>query len=321
MAHEIEIVNGKASMAYFGEVPWHGLGTPLADEDLYDWEKASVKAGLDWEAEKVPLVTSDTQAKVDAYAVRRKTDGKVLGAVGPRYTILQNRDAFQWFQPFLEAKEAALNTAGALRQGSRVWVLAKLNRSPMQIVPGDEVEKYLLLSHSHDGSLAVRCGLTGIRTVCANTLALSHSSDASMLVRLKHSRSVMDNLAALRETISIANERFEATAEQYRRLARKSINQQDVRKYVYQVLDIKDESKASTRIKNIAQDMIDLAETGKGNDLPSVRGSIWASFNGITQYLSYNRGSSKESRLDSLWFGDSAVLNKKALDVALEMAA
>jgi len=150
---------------------------------------------------------------------------------------------------------------------------------------------------------------------------MAHGNDASQLIRLRHSRSVLENLAAVRETISIANERFEATAEVYRRLVRQTINQADVRKYVYQVLDIKDESKASTRLLNIAQSMIDLSETGKGNDMPSVRGSLWASFNGITQYLAYERGNSKESRLDSLWFGDSANMNKKALDVALEMAA
>ena len=27
MAHELEIVNGNAQMAYVGDVPWHGLGT------------------------------------------------------------------------------------------------------------------------------------------------------------------------------------------------------------------------------------------------------------------------------------------------------
>jgi hypothetical protein len=109
MAHEIE------TMAYFGHRPWHGLGTALEEADLYDWRSASKKAGLDWDVELVPLVTHDTQARVDHRAVRRMSDSKVLGVVGPRYALLQNRDAFTWFQPFLEAKEAALHTAGSLR--------------------------------------------------------------------------------------------------------------------------------------------------------------------------------------------------------------
>ena len=119
----------------------------------------------------------------------------MLGVVGPRYTILQNQDAFKWFQPFLEAKEAALHTAGSLRGGSRIWVLAKLNREPLVIAQGDEVEKYLLLSHSHDGSLAVRVGFTPIRVVCQNTLSMAHNADASKLIRFKHTKDIHENLA------------------------------------------------------------------------------------------------------------------------------
>jgi hypothetical protein len=105
MPHELE------SMAYFGQVPWHRLGTALEEADLYDWQAASSKAGLDWEVELAPLVTADTQAPVTHRAVRRTSDARVLGVVGPRYALLQNKDAFGWFQPFLEAREAALHTA------------------------------------------------------------------------------------------------------------------------------------------------------------------------------------------------------------------
>src|SRR5689334_7929462 len=127
MPHEIETI------AFAGATPWHGLGTPLTEDDLYDWQKASDKAGLNWEVELVTLQTADTQAKVAHKGVRRTSDGRILGVVGPRYHPLQNRDAFQWFQPFLDAREAGLHTAGSLRHGSRVWVLAKINRQPLVI--------------------------------------------------------------------------------------------------------------------------------------------------------------------------------------------
>ena len=163
MAHEVE------TMAFAGATPWHGLGTTLTEADLYDWPKACDKAGLAWDVELVPLMTADTQAQVDHRAVRRKSDGRILGTVGPRFTVLQNKDAFAWFQPFLDAKEAALHTAGSLRQGSRVWVLAKLNRDPLIVAAGDEVEKFILLSHGHDGSLAVRVGFTPIGGLCEHS--------------------------------------------------------------------------------------------------------------------------------------------------------
>src|SRR5205823_9488561 len=125
---------------------------------------------------------------------------------------------------------------------------AKMNRDPLVIAEGDTVEKYLLLSHGHDGSLAVRCGFTPVRVVCANTLAMAHGSDASKLIRVKHTKDVLENLANIREVMDLANQQFEATAEQYRLLARKSINQADLRRYVRRVLKIEDDRQASTRL-------------------------------------------------------------------------
>jgi phage/plasmid-like protein (TIGR03299 family) len=314
MAHEIETI------AYFGELPWHRLGTALEEADLYDWPTASRKAGLDWEVELVPLLTADTQARVTHRAVRRTSDSRVLGVVGPRYAPLQNKDAFAWFQPFLDAREASLHTAGSLKGGSRIWVLAKLNRDPLVIAEGDEVEKYVLLSHGHDGSLAVRCGFTPIRVVCQNTLSMAHGCDTSKLIRLKHTRDVLENLANVREIMNLANQEFEATAEQYRRLARRSVNQADLRKYVKRVLKVEDEQEGSSRLRNLMEEIVGLAETGRGNNIPSVRGTLWTAYNGVSEWLTYNRGRSKDSRLNSLWFGDGALTNRHALEVALDMA-
>lgn len=316
MAHEVE------TMAFAGATPWHGLGTPLADDDLVNWQIACQKAGLDWEVESVPLITADDRRdRVSHVAVRRTTDNKVLGVVGPRYSVLQNKDAFRWFEPFLEAGEAKLETAGSLRGGSRIWVLVKLCRDPLVIAPGDEVEKYILLSHSHDGSLAVRAGYTPQRVVCANTLAMAHGSDASRLIRIQHTGDVLGNLMAVREVMDLADQEFVATATQYKRLARTSINQADLRKYVRRALRVDEESDTSTRMNNIVEQVVGLAEAGRGNDLSSIRGTYWSAYNGVTEYLGYSRGRTTDNRLNSLWFGDGASLNRHALDVALDMAA
>ena len=49
MAHNVEIIDGKAQMAYSGEVPWHGLGTEVP-ADLTP-EQMLEAAGLNWEVE------------------------------------------------------------------------------------------------------------------------------------------------------------------------------------------------------------------------------------------------------------------------------
>lgn len=315
MAHDVE------TMTYHAATPWHGLGKPLAAGDVYNWPAACEAAGLAWDVELAPLVAADSNAPVSHRGVRRTSDGKMLGVVGPRYCPLQNRDAFSWFNPFLEAREAALHTAGSLRGGSRVWVLAKLNRDPIEVAPGDEVEKFLLLSHGHDGSLAVRVGFTPIRVVCANTLALAHGSDASKLIRLRHSKSLAANLANIREVVDAANAEFTATADQYRLLARRDINPADLRKYVTRVLRLDERDAPSARAARAVEQIIGLCEAGRGNDLPSIKNTYWSALNGVSEWLGYNRGRGQASRIDSLWFGDSAAVNKFALQTALDMAA
>jgi DNA gyrase/topoisomerase IV subunit A len=155
--------------------------------------------------------------------------------------------------------------------------------------------------------------------VCANTLALAHRADASKLIRLKHTKDLHENLANVREVMNVANQEFEATAEQYRLLARKSINEADLRRYVKKVLKVEGE-KISTRMKNTIEEILGKCESGKGNDLPSVRGTLWTAYNGFNEWLAYDRGHNQQNRLNSLWFGDSANVNRFALETALAMA-
>lgn len=324
MAHMLEVNGaGKASMGYIGATPWHGLGTAIPESLAYEGEAFQKECGLDWEANKRQLYrkVGDNLVPAQAWEVVRSTDGAVLAdMVGARFTIVQNRDAFKWFQPWLDSKQAALHTAGALFEGSRIWVLAKLNRDPMEIAAGDIVEKYILLSHSHDGSLALRVGFTPIRVVCWNTLSMAHGADASKLIRLKHTKNVHVNLDNLRDMMNLMDQEFEATAEQYRLLATKSINQADVRKYVKRVFELDGMDDISTRQTNIFLKVEELMEAGKGNNLPSVKGTYWAAYNGVTEYLSYESGRNADNRLNALWFGQGSNMNQRALQAAVEMA-
>ena len=314
MSHAVE------NMFYVGQLPWHGLGVNLPDDALYNLESGIKLAGLDWTVGLEPLFMADGR-RVPRQATIRSTDRSILGTVGPRYTPLQNSDAFNFFKPFLETQQAALHTAGSLDEGRRVWILAKLNLGNSEIVKGDEVAKYVMLSNSHDGTLAVRVGFTPVRVVCANTLAMAHSDDASKLIRIRHSSQVKVNLEKIREVMDLANQQFEATAEQYRDLAKRHINQSDLKKYIKTVLRIEEQDDAmSTRSKNIIADIVERFEAGKGNNLTGVRGTYWAAYNSVTEWLNYERGHNGDTRMSSLWFGDSATISKRALAAAVEFA-
>jgi phage/plasmid-like protein (TIGR03299 family) len=312
MAHEIE------NMMYVGDAPWHKLGQRFITPPK-TLEEAMVAAGLDWKVGLKPLFTAEG-TEVTHQASFRESDNRILGVVGPEYHALQNNEAFNFFQPFIDSGLAQIETAGSLRNGQRVFILAKINSDDSVIVKqsDDRVAKYVLLSNSHDGTLAVRVGFTPIRVVCNNTMTLAHQDKASKLIRLRHSSNVVQNLENIREIMNLANSEFESTAEGFRFLASKQINSADLERYVKIVFGKPGQETGGSRI--LAQ-VIPLFEKGRGNDMPGVKGTYWAAYNAVNEYLQYNRGSDEHNRLNEMWYGASASLNKKALDTALIMAA
>lgn len=306
------------TMFYVGETPWHGLGEKL--ESAPTVREAILQSGLDWEVGLKDLFTADGQT-VPARATIRSTDNSVLGVVGPRYVPLQNKDAFDWFEPFVESGEASLHTAGSLQEGKKIWVLAQINRENSEIVRGDEVAKFLMLSNSHDGTTAIRVGFTPIRIVCANTLAMAHNASASKLIRVRHTQSSRVNLDRLREIMDTINGQFEATAEQFRFLASRNYNAADVRKYVKTVLGVErvTDEDLPTRTKNTMDKIFELIENDR-QSLPGVRGTYWAAYNGVNEYFNYHQGRNNDNRMNSLWFGPGLADNRSALDLALDFA-
>lgn len=319
--HEVE------NMFYVREVPWHGLGENLDNPPTI--EEGIRAAGLDWTADPQPLYLANGDV-VKQRAIVRSDNNAVLGFVGSNWTPLQNVDAFKFFQPFLDANECTLECAGSLREGKRVFVLAKIKRDPIEVVKGDEFLQYLLLANGHDGSLAVSVALTPIRVVCANTLAYSLSDNRSKIMRCVHSSKVGENLELVRDTINLVTREFEATAEQYRLLASRQINAVNLRALVKEVFfppkrrgkkSLEVEAKEARHAEKLYQKIEPLFVKGRGNDLPGVAGTYWAGYNAIAEHLIYDRGKSNDIRTDSLWFGQGGTFNKRALDIALSMAS
>lgn len=308
---------------FVGEPAWHGLGTVV--QDAPSIEEGLRLADADWDVETIPLYTYDNgsyRAIECGKAVRRKDTGEILASVGPRWTPLQNRDAFHWFAPFIDNGEAELHTAGVLCDGRKVWVLAHMKRDNAVIQGDDEIMKFVMLSNSHDGKNAVRVGFTPIRIVCANTLALAHSKNVSKLIRVCHNSGVKKNVEDIRDVMNLADAEFEATAEQYRYLSRKGINQKDLRQYVKTLLGVGDTVDASlkTRTKNTIDKIEGFMEIGKGSELIGAHGTWWGAYNAYNEYLNYGYGRNANNRMDALWFGTNRKKNDDALELAMTLA-
>jgi hypothetical protein len=152
------------SMFYVREAPWHGLGVCV--EEALSSDEALEKSGLDWRVIQRQLLT-DTYDPVPGYKVNiRDRDNRILGVVSDRYKTVQNHEAFAFVDDLL-GEGVRFETAGALHDGKKVWMLAKLpNRYTMM---EEEIEPYLVFSNSHDGNSSIRAAMTPIRVVCQNT--------------------------------------------------------------------------------------------------------------------------------------------------------
>lgn len=293
------------SMMSIRETPWHRIGRVVQSATF---DEAFALSGLDWTVRLDGLQTASGLAVGGHKAVVRNGDNKPLGVVGEKWRPLQNREAFDWFKPFVDTGACSIETAGALHGGRVVWVLARCKGVEEEVRPGDTVRPYVLLSNSHDGSLAVRVGFTPIRVVCWNTLSGAHRDEASKLLRVKHTKHLIPTLGEIRETMNVAIGEFQATTEQYRKLAQRKISRADLEKYVKLLLPVE---------RNAAE-AIEYAEKGRGN---AGELSAWTAYNGVTEYLAWAAGKTPDTRYTSLWYGDAARLNSQALDAAVQLAS
>jgi phage/plasmid-like protein (TIGR03299 family) len=328
MSHRLAMdTDGKAEMCYVGEMPWHGLGTPL--ENPATSAEAITAARLDWRVKKFPMCIKDTDIVVpDKMAIARVNNDDsvhtVFGVTGSGYTTIDNLNSFDFFDSLIESRQAIYHTAGALDGGRRIWILAKLPHDI--IIKGkDAIEKFVLLTTAHDGTGSLQMMCTGTRTVCYNTLniALKEGTDR---ISIRHTKNAMSKVAVARETLGIAINHFRAFEEAANYLVSISVDAQKFTDYLDKVFPVKADSTKVTKehLEDIRNMVSILFDTGKGNDIPEIKHTMWTAWNSITEFADHYknvRGSDdNENRLSSIWFGGSAQLKQFAWDSALQLA-
>ena len=330
MAHELDLRNdGKARMMYVGKVPWHGLGVAL--DSPATAEEAIVFGQLDWPVVKESIYLESGITVPDKYAtvryIKDKVDGKivtlqqVLGVVGKNYEILQNKDAFGFFDAIVADKKTAMyHTAGSLRGGSQIWLLVKL---PKNIKVGKQhIEQYVLLTNSHDGTSVVKARFTLIKVVCANTLRAALGTKDVFEVRIKHTGQMKDKLAEAHKVMGIVSETSNETEELYNALAKVKISDGIAVNMFGELVPDKKDAKHNTRSENIRSGLVQLYEDSNEIDKDTA-GTVWNWYNAVTSYVSHNRGTRgkddlarSDNKFHGLMFGTGEQMNKEALAMA-----
>lgn len=322
MAHAIE------SLFYSGETPWHKLGTYVGDLEITSAE-AIIKAGLDWEVQlRTPYILDPlgSPIEIDDYkSVVRITDNKPLSIVGGRYTPVQNKDAFGFFDSVVGEKRAIYHTAGSLDGGRKVWILAKL---PDDIIvrlnsAEDKTEPFLLFTNSHDGTSAVRMLFTPIQVVCQNTLNMALSKSGG--VNIRHTQKVHNKIKQAQEILGFAIKYYEGFSEVAQTMANIKVTSDNFDKFLNELFGIDEEKETATRTENMISQVKDIHEKGT---VKSFSGTVWGIYNSVTEFADHfktvkGKGIGGETYannlLESIWFGSGARLKQKAFDLSFAM--
>jgi len=319
MAHLIE------TMAYANEVPWHGLGNNInADSPIEDWQRQS---GLDWTVSKRPVMfnapdhrrgefggTPITSFK-DKFVLARDTDNTPFSVVSDRYKPVQPKDVLEFFRDLIATHGMTIETAGSLKDGKRIWALAKTGDAH-KVLGSDLVDSYLLLATSYDLTFSTLAQFTSVRVVCNNTLQQS-LKDYISRVTIPHFRDF--NATDIHEQLGLGRAQWGAFSQALDAIAKIKLDSAKAKEVLGKVFVAPE--KDITYVDPQVEKILRLFE-GKaiGADIAGQTG--WGLVNAVTEYADHHkRARSQGNRLDNAWFGTTANIKDAVFHEVLELTS
>lgn len=317
------------TMAYAGETPWHGLGNPLSPKQPIEvWAK---QAGMDWqiEAAEVRYVASPAGSLSNVGSIHAFPEQRVLyrsdtqaplSVVSSRYQVVQPRDVLEFYRDLTEVGGFQLETAGVLKEGKKLWALARTGQS-VTLKGKDTVNAYLLLATACDGTLATTAQFTSVRVVCNNTLAIA-LGDSAGAIKVPH-RSQFD-AAAVKRQLGIAVSSWDGFMVRMKALSERKVSDAAAETFFRRVLTYPAGGSfdVSTNDRAVKAAQALYAGRGMGATLVSASGTAWGLLNSVTEYVDHQRRArSVDHRRDAAWFGAGAALKQRAWDEIMKLVA
>lgn len=286
--------------------PWDGVGMNV--HGAFSSKEVMQRAGLDWSVSSRKLYLSDGSPVPGVKANVRSTDNKVLGIVGPDYKIVQNAEAFSFMDQVL-GEGVTYETAGALKGGRRVWVLAH--------IPGeykfveDKADPYILFSTTHNGSGAIKVCLTPIRVVCMNTLNLAIKT-ATRSWSIVHKGLMDQKIANAKNTLIASKEYMGALCDEMVNLNEIKLTDTQVYDYVKKLIPMPLDPSEVTR-RNVSSKRTELMDRYElAPDLAHVDRSAYRFVNAVSDFATHStplraRSNYRDTRLLSILDGNTLI--------------
>ena len=343
MAHNINEANGKHSFFSVNEKAWHGLGQIV---DQYPTSAEAIKyAGLDYEVIKSPLFTCQRDETVGDngeiiegsqmpvphhFATVRTDNHAVLGVVGKDYEIVQNVNAFEFFDAIVGGGDGILyETAGALGKGERIFITAKLP-GYIRVGKQDMIEQYLLLTTSHDGFGSITAAFTPVRVVCQNTLNAAMRNHSNS-IKIRHTASANDRLKQAHKLMGISSNLGSELEGLLNNWAHIKITDKVVKRLIQIAMSPNKEvlknlaqgkvEELSTTYTNIVDNVYEYALGSPTQQMETTAGTIFGAYNAITGYFQNVRTfKDGEAKFKSIMDGTAKQRGQIAFDLCRDFS-
>lgn len=307
MSHELEIIDGEASMAYniMGGTPWHGLGTAVAGQQTAEEMLRIAKADYDVSLRPVFVQNDDGEfvEVPERFATTRLDhDGLLVPfeVMKKRYHVVQNAEVLNKALQVVGASagDAVMETVGVLKDGRQFF--AAIDLGTLVIDPtgvNDRIARYLLVHTSHDGTVPITYSNTDVRAVCANTVRFGQQTARSTF-KARHTPNVDDALAEAQKVLEISTDwaaAFEATAEEMLAIPVPALSGKvdGVLDALWPVAEADTDRKVNNRndiVGNVRHRFNNDRNAGK------VGHNGWGLYNAVVEYLDHGRAGTATSR-------------------------
>lgn len=324
---------GKHSFYSVKQKAWHNLGHIAQQYETS--QQVLQNAGLDFIVEKrgnIHRLPSGKEIVSDTSFFTFRTDTEeILGdQLGGDYRVVQNKEAFAFFDAIAGKDGVFYETAGGLGKGEKIFITAKLP-GHIKIGSDDIIEKYLFLTTAHDGKGSIIAAFTPVRIVCNNTLnaALRNCTNT---VTIRHTAGATDRLKEAHKVMGMVNKLSPLLEEVFNGWTKIKIKDEEVRRLIQiamcpnrEVLDNlrlgKDEEN-STAFKNICNDVFSYAMMSETQQLETTKGTLFGAYNAVTGYFQNTREyKDSEAKIKSILYGGTGqIRSQKTFDLCSEFA-
>jgi len=303
MAAEIHFNSkGEGCFTIVNKPAWHEIGTVQFPKDKFMTSEEAIKGShLDYKVSKAKLFgeVDGNHIKIPKYYMYNEDTKDIFfngSPVTDQYTIVQNVDAFSFFDSIVGEGKAIYETAGALKKGEIIFIVAKLpNYIRIAGKEEEQIDNYLVLTSRHDGCGAIKAIQTPIQVVCNNTLNAAFNGRSDYFT-FNHSKDVHEKLKQAANLMHFVDIRTKELEHVYTNLSKIKIEDRDIIKLIAKTFLLEDEfvinenkviltKDLSTRKQNIMDEVKDSIYYGVGQNLNTRANTLYGFISGVSYYF------------------------------------